>query len=138
MGKALDMAERFYACFAASDFSGATATMSANCMTVAPAGTMNPAAHEAFASSFKHALPDARMEIVKAVESGSDVFVEARFRGTHKADLVSPQGTIPASGNTIDVRFADYFKVQDGKIVEHHVFWDSADMMAQLGATPSH
>jgi ketosteroid isomerase-like protein len=33
--------------------------------------------------------------------------------------------------------FADYFRVRDGKIVEHEVIWDQMGMLAQLGALPA-
>ena len=76
------------------------------------------------------------MDIVRAVEAGDQVYVSGRFKGTHSGDLVSPQGTIPASGNSLDMPFVDYFRVQGGKIVEHEVVWDQVGMMGQLGASP--
>jgi predicted ester cyclase len=95
---------------------------------------MPPDVHERFLGAFKAALPDAHMVIVNAVESGDEIFVEGRFRGTHSGDLVTPQGTLPASGGALDLPYADYFRVANGKIVAHHVFWDQAAMMGQLGA----
>jgi ketosteroid isomerase-like protein len=74
------------------------------------------------------------MEVDKAVEAGGEVFIAGRFVGTHEADLVTPQGTLPASGRRLDLPYADYFRVADGTIVEHRVFWDQAGMLAQLGA----
>jgi steroid delta-isomerase-like uncharacterized protein len=136
MGAALETAKRFYAAMGAGDFAGMTACFSADCPTVTPAGTMNPAEHEAFGRSFKAALPDAHMAIEKAVEAGPEVFVAGRFRGTHTGALVTPQGTLPASGKPLDLPYADYFRVEDGKIIEHRVYWDQADMMTQLGASP--
>ncbi|MFP5319695.1 MAG: hypothetical protein ACLGI2_15535 [Acidimicrobiia bacterium] len=49
---------------------------------------------------------------------------------------MSPQGTIPASGWPLDLPFADYFRVSDGRIVEHDVIWDQLGFLAQLGAMP--
>ena len=138
MGQTLETAKQFYTLFAAGDFAGLNACFDRDCKTVTPSGTMNVEEHEQFGRAFKSALADARMEIVKTVESGEEVFVEGRFRGTHTADLVSPQGTIPASGKKLDLPYADYFRVKNGKIVEHHVFWDQVGMMAQLGAGPAH
>lgn len=134
MGAALDTARRFYEAMAAGNFAGLTDCFSADCLTVTPAGAMNPAEHEAFGRAFKAALPDAHMEIEKAVEAGPEVFIAGRFRGTHTGDLVTQQGTLPASGKPLDLPYADYFRVDSGHIVEHRVFWDQADMLAQLGA----
>ncbi|HET6873679.1 MAG TPA: ester cyclase, partial [Acidimicrobiales bacterium] len=65
---------------------------------------------------------------------GDEAFVEGRFLGTHSGDMVTPQGTVPASGNKIELRFADYFRVANGKIIDHRTYWDQVDMMTQLGA----
>jgi ketosteroid isomerase-like protein len=55
--------------------------------------------------------------------------------GTQTGDLVTPQGTLPASGNRLDLPYADYFRVADGRIVEHRVYRDQAGMLAQLGGS---
>lgn len=131
-----DVAERYYERFAAGDLEGAASLFADGCPTVTPAGTFDPAEHAEFSRAFRAALPDARMEVVAAVESGDEIFLIGRFRGTHRGDLVSPQGTLPASGNAIDVRFADYFRVEGGAVTAHEVFWDQVDMLGQLGAGP--
>jgi len=56
------------------------------------------------------------MEVMRALESGDEVYVSGRFKGTHTGDLVSPNCTIPASGKPIDFAYVDYFRVVDGKI----------------------
>jgi predicted ester cyclase len=76
------------------------------------------------------------MEVVSVVESGDAVAIEARFKGTHSGALNTPQGEIPASGNAIDVPFADFFRLGDDKFVEHRTYWDQAGMMAQLSRAP--
>jgi steroid delta-isomerase-like uncharacterized protein len=136
MGAALDTAKRFYAAMGAGNFAELTACFAADCPTVTPAGAMTPAEHEAFGRAFKAALPDAHMVIERAVEAGPEVFIAGRFRGTHTGDLVTRQGTLPASGRPLDLPYADYFRVEDGRIVEHRVYWDQADMMTQLGTSP--
>ena len=136
MGRARDVAERFYERFGANDLEGVTALFAEDCATVTPAGSFSPAEHEEFGRTFKNALPDAHMEIVRAVEAGDEIYITGRFKGTHQGDLVSPQGTIPASGNILDMPFADYFRVSGDKIVEHEVIWDQITMLGQLAAQP--
>ncbi len=136
MGEARDVAERFYEAFAAGDFQAAIGCFAESCVTVTPAATLDNAENEAFGRAFKDALPDAHMEIVRVVEDGGQVYITGRFKGVQTGDLVTPQGTIPASGNALDTPFADYFRVEGGKIVEHEVIWDQMTMMAQLGAGP--
>ena len=135
MGEARRVTKRFYDSFAAGDFEAAGELFTDTCMTVTPMGELNKAQHEAFGRAFKNGLPDARMEIIRAVEADDEVFVRGRFLGTHTADLVSPAGTLAASGNSLDLAFADYFRVKDGRIVDHEMIWDQLAMLAQLNAT---
>jgi steroid delta-isomerase-like uncharacterized protein len=134
MGEAMRTAERFFELFGAGDLEAAQGCFGDSCVNMTPAGPMDGAQHLGFARAFKGALPDARMEVVHAVEAGPEVVIEGRFRGKHTGDLVTPQGTIPASGTDLDLPFADYFRVEGGKIAEHRTYWDQAAMMAQLGA----
>ena len=48
--------------------------------------------------------------------------------------MVSPQGTIPASGRSLDLRFIDYFKVENGVIVDHQTIFDQMEFLGRLGA----
>jgi steroid delta-isomerase-like uncharacterized protein len=136
MGRPRDSAERFYERFGAGDVDGAAGLFSSDCIHVTPAGQQDATAWKAFAEAFRSALPDAHMEIVSVVEAGDAVAIEARFKGTHRGALVTPQGEIPASGNALDVPFADFFRLGDDKFVEHRVYWDQAAMMAQLSPAP--
>ncbi len=136
MGSALEAAQKFYDHFGAGDFEAATECFDADCITVTPAGAMGVQDHEQFGRAFKAGLPDAHMVVERVVESGATVGIEARFVGRHTGDLVTPQGTLPASGADLDMPFADFFMVRDGRIVEHHVYWDQMAMLGQLGAAP--
>jgi len=136
VGEARDVAEAYYKHFEAGDMDGAAALFGEGCIHVTPSGQQTNEEHRMFGGSFKDAVPDAGMHISTAVESGEDIAIEGQFKGTHSGDLVSPQGTIPASGRTIDLRYSDFFKVKGGKIVEHRIYWDQMDMMQQLGAMP--
>jgi len=134
VGEAPQAVQRFYDAFAAGQLDEADILFAEDCRFVMPPGPLTKAEHHMMAEAFRAGMPDARMEIDHVVDGGSEVFVEGHFVGTHRGDLVSPQGTLPASGRSINVRFADYFKTADGKITDHRTYWDQAEMMAQLGA----
>jgi steroid delta-isomerase-like uncharacterized protein len=136
MGRARDTAERFYERFAAGDLDGALGLFSPDCRHVTPAGQQDANAWKAFAEAFRRALPDGHMEIASVIEAGDAVAVEAHFKGTHNGPLATAQGEIPASGNAIDVPFADFFRLEDDSFVEHRVYWDQAEMLAQLSPAP--
>jgi predicted ester cyclase len=136
MGEARDVAERFFERFGAGDITGAMACFAPECISLTPSGALNNAKHGAAAQALKKALPDGRMELIRVLESGDEVYVTGRFKGTHENDLATPLGTIPASGNTLDLLFVDYFRVANGKIVECEAVRDRLDMIAQLGGIP--
>lgn len=136
MGQAREVVERFYELFSAGDFAGASALYADDCITVTPAGALNNAEHEAFGRAFRNAFPDGRMEVARAVEAGDEVCMIGRFKGTHTGDLASPQGTIPASGNSLDMPFADYFRISAGVIAEQESIFDQMTLLGQLGALP--
>jgi len=136
MGAALDTAKRFFDEFAKGDMDAADALFADDCAFVMPAGPLTKAEHRAMGEAFKAGLSDSHMVVDHAVDGGDEVFLEGRFIGTHDGDLHSPDGTVPASGNKLDLRFADFFKVSNGKIVEHRTYFDQVGMMRQLGAMP--
>ena len=47
--------------------------------------------------------------------------------------LQTPAGTIPATGKTLQLRFAEVFEMRDGKIKTTRAYWDTATLMRQLG-----
>jgi steroid delta-isomerase-like uncharacterized protein len=90
----------------------------------------------AYAQVFTNAFPDAHMELDSTVEQGNTIIAEGSFAGKHTGPLASPQGEVPPTGRSINLRFADVFEVKDGKVIRHNVYFDSATMMAQLGLMP--
>jgi len=136
MGDARKVVDRFYELFADGKITDCTELFDAKCITLMPGGPLDQSQHEAMAHGFKAAFPDSRMVVDQAVENGDEVVVLGHFKGTHTGDMVSPNGTIPASGNSLDLRFIDYFKVSGGKIVDHQTIFDQMELLGQLGALP--
>ncbi len=136
MGEAREVAERFFERFGAGDIAGAMACFAPDCVSITPTGALNNARHGAAARALKQALPDSRMELIRVLEWGDEIYVTGRFKGTHENDLATPVGTIRRSGNTLDLLFVDYFRVANGKIVECEAVRDRLDMIIQLGGIP--
>ncbi len=82
--------------------------------------------------TFRTAFPDARADLVNLFAEGSRVATEHVGRGTHTGAFVTPSGTIPATGRSIELRFAELFELSDGKIGRMHAYYDAATMMRQL------
>jgi ketosteroid isomerase-like protein len=87
----------------------------------------------AYGQGFSRAFPDGRIHGDRYVESGDVVVVEGRFTGTHTGPLDTPTGQIPATGRPLVLPFADLFRITDGKIAEHRIYFDTVGMLTQLG-----
>jgi predicted ester cyclase len=136
VGQARETVEKFFELFAADKITDATRLFDPSCVTLMPAGALTQAEHEGMGHTFKAGLPDCSMSVDRIVESGQEIVVLGHFKGTHLGDLQSPGGTIPSSGKALNLRFMDYFKVVDGKIVDHQTIFDQIGMLTQLGAAP--
>ena len=136
MGEARQTVETFFERFGEGKITDATELFDSNCTTLMPTGPLTQAEHEAMGHAFKAALPDSRMAVDHVVESANEVVVLGHFTGTHTGDFQSPGGILPASGNTLNLRFMDYFKVVDGRIIDHQTIFDQMEMLTQLGAMP--
>ncbi len=86
-----------------------------------------------YATMFKTAMPDSRIEVDSCLESKGTVVVEGRFLGTHTGPLVGPGGEIPATGRTFELPFAEVMETADGKILRRRIYYDQVDFLTQLG-----
>ena len=134
MTAARDTVQKFYDLFAAGKITESAECFDPKCVTLMPGGALKQAEHEAMGHAFNNALPDSHMVIDHTVESGDEIVVLGHFVGTHTGDFVTPNGTIPATGRPLNLRFVDYFKVVDDKIVDHQTAFDQTDLLGQLGA----
>ena len=78
-------------------------------------------------------IPDLRVEIEDMIEEGDQVAVRYICRGTHLATLVGEAVT----SNPITVTGCTVFRFADGRIAEDWEVLDEAEMMRQIGASPS-
>jgi len=80
--------------------------------------------------TLREAFPDLRFAVEELVAEGDLVAARFSWRGTHKGEAFLG---IPPSGKAILVRGMEFFRLRDGRIVEH---WDNVDelgMLTQLG-----
>jgi ketosteroid isomerase-like protein len=61
------------------------------------------------------------------------VVVELAIRGTHEGPLMTPDGTVPATGKAIDVPCCDVFHMKDGKVISFHCYNAASILLQQLG-----
>ena len=80
--------------------------------------------------TLRGAFPDLRYTLEEVIAEGDLVAARYSWRGTHKGEAFLG---IPPSGKSILVRGMDFFRLREGRIVEH---WDNVDelgMLTQLG-----
>jgi ketosteroid isomerase-like protein len=86
---------------------------------------------------FIDAFPDSHYESITKHEAGNAAIDEGWLEGTNTAPLSLPTGeTVPATGRPIKVRSCDVATVENGKIKEHHLYFDQVEFLDQLGLGP--
>jgi steroid delta-isomerase-like uncharacterized protein len=83
--------------------------------------------------TFLTAGPDAKAEVQTTIEAGEWVATEHVGKFTHTGPLLSPAGEVPPTGRRVELRFAEIYKVKEGKLTEMRAYYDSATMLRQLG-----
>ena len=89
-------------------------------------------ANRQFWHTFFAAIPDLSASMEDLVIAGDRVVGRFVYRGTHTGELMG----IPASGNAVEMRSIDIWRVEDGVFAEH---WDEINAMQlfqQMGALP--
>ena len=125
------LARRFYAAINAGELDAITDVIGENFVEHEEFPGLEPTrdgARKMF-EMMRGAFPDFRMEIDDMIAEGDKVFLRARMLGTHKGDFAG----IAPTGRKIDVRFADFVRIQSGRVVEHWGITDTGAMMQQLG-----
>ena len=89
-------------------------------------------ANRQFWTAFFAALPDLSATMEDLVISGDRVVGRFVYRGAHTGEFMD----IPASGNPVEMRSIDIWRVQNAMFVEH---WDELNLLQlfqQMGALP--
>ena len=80
------------------------------------------------------AFPDGRVKIDRLIEAGEEVVVECTSRGTHNGTLAFPTTTFEATGRSVTLQLCQVYELRAGKVRSMHSYFDSAVLLAQLGA----
>ena len=83
---------------------------------------------------WKTAMPDVKGTVTSAAESGQRVVLEVTWEGTQTGEMVTEQGTIPASGKRQKTPSAFIFDYENGKLKESRHYFDMLTFLKQIGA----
>ena len=78
------------------------------------------------------AFPDLHVEVHDVVAEGDLVAVRSTYTGTHQGEFLG----IPATGKQATTNGVEFFRMQDGKQVEHWGGPDTFSFLVQLGVMP--
>ncbi|HEY0381793.1 MAG TPA: ester cyclase [Candidatus Elarobacter sp.] len=81
---------------------------------------------------FADAMPDSTATAGLIVAAGDWIATEHVGRGTQTAAFVTADGEVPASNRTIEILFAEFFRLRDGKVAEFRAYWDSGSVLRQM------
>lgn len=131
------LAREFFATIDRHDLDAVAGRLAADCEFAAPgfAGT-GAETVIGFMAPFLAAFPDISHQVVNTLAVGDAVAIELAITGTHTEPLMGPGGALPPTGQSMDLRAANLWRVTDGKIGSYHVYFDTATLMAQLGVAP--
>ncbi len=96
-------------------------------------GLIGPASLKEAASHFHEAFSDFQDRKEKVIAEGDRVVYMGTISGTHDGELFG----FPATGNKMEVRGVNFFRLANGKIVERWGQFDVLTMMQQLGLAPA-
>ncbi|MDA4136089.1 MAG: ester cyclase [Thaumarchaeota archaeon] len=85
---------------------------------------------EAFAKGF----PDFRWQLDRVFGQGEWMCAEFTFTGSHSGPLpFAGMRFLPVTKKSIRISACGVYRIQEGKIVESHVYFDRSRILAQLG-----
>jgi ketosteroid isomerase-like protein len=137
MTQLADQVRDYFRAMDARDFDHVEGMLATDCDFVAPGFSgRGPQAVLGWIQGFMAAFPDVSHELTAIAGDGEIAAVELRVHGTHTAPLQTATGEVPPTGRTLDLPVADIWRVEGGRIVAYHVYFDQMAFLGQLGLLP--
>ena len=128
------VADRYYEALRQNDLDGIISTLDPQCRAEVPGGTLDGRDQvRGWMGSFFDAFPDISHSTSDPEVQGQTVSATVHVTGTHTEPFVTPQGTVPPTGRTIDIRARNEMDVRDDSIGVLRIMFDADEFMRQLG-----
>ena len=85
---------------------------------------------------WKQAMPDVKGTVTNSFARGNTVTLEVTWKGTQTGPMVTPDGTIPASGKSQTTPSAWILEFEGDKVKESRHYFDMVTLLTQIGAMP--
>jgi predicted ester cyclase len=87
-----------------------------------------PKGVEKFVRHFLQSFPDLQHTVHEMIAEGDHVAVRFSTSGTHSGEWMS----FAATGRSIHYTGVTWARIAHAKIIEHHTWWDQADLIGQV------
>jgi steroid delta-isomerase-like uncharacterized protein len=98
-----------------------------------PEPMQGPSGYLAIIGMMRAGFPDIQWTLEELIAEGDKVAARFTMRGTHKGTFFG----VPPSGRKIEVKAMNFYRMNDGKIVEEHGQPDLLGLLQQIGAAPT-
>ena len=98
-----------------------------------PEPLRGPAGYLAVIAMMRGGFPDIQWTLEDMVAEGDKVAARFMMRGTHHGTFFG----VPPTGKPIKVQAINFYRLNDGQIVEEHGQPDMLGLLQQIGAVPS-
>ena len=138
MPNAREVTDRLTEAVNHEDLDAVTSCYSPDAVVIAPEGTYK--GRDQIAEYFQAwftPFSEISADVTTKAAWGDQALDEWSLSCTNTGPLDMPTGeTVPATGKRVTVRGVDICTVEDGLIVEHHVYYDQVELLGQLGLLP--
>jgi len=100
---------------------------------ITPDGINGIESFKRFAQAWYRGFPDRHFDLVEEWIDGDRIATLFRITGTHRGEFLGQAAT----GNAIDVNVMNFFRVQGGKIIAIHAFFNPLELLQPLGLAPT-
>ncbi|MCU7729577.1 ester cyclase [Actinoplanes sp. KI2] len=137
----LDFARRFFDAMNKQDLDTVASMISPKADVRTPIGSFigNTAYKDWMAMHFR-AFPDFTHEVrglSLVSEQDQTLAFELHATGTHAGPLPLATGELSPTGRRLDVPAADFWRLENGLIVEYRLYFNLLDFLEQLGVAPT-
>jgi steroid delta-isomerase-like uncharacterized protein len=98
-----------------------------------PNAKKGPEGFREIIQQFLDAFPDMKINVEFIISEGDMVATKGTWTGTNKGSFMG----MPVTNKKVNVGYADFWKLKNGKCIENWVEMDIAGLMQQIGVIPA-
>lgn len=100
---------------------------------ITPDGISGIDSFKRFAQAWYRGFPDRHFDMVEEWIDGDRIATLFHITGTHLGEFLGQAAT----GNAIDVKVMNFFRIKEGKITAIHAFFNPLELLQPVGLAPT-